>query len=78
MEKAAWMLKYGTTKFLPHHMNYVLVEVWEDFKVSDGNIIMDRFVKTNLPPLIPTNLTKNNQACDNSIQVSSGSKAEEI
>ena len=68
------MLKYGTTKFLPHHMNSVLVEAWEAFKVSDGNIIMDRFVKKNLPPLSPTNLTTNTQACDTFIQVSSGAR----
>ena len=23
--KAKWMLKYGTTRFQPHHMNYILV-----------------------------------------------------
>ena len=58
MAKAAWMLKYGTEKFLPHHMNYVLVEAWNAFKVSDGNIIRDIFVKTKLPPLIHTNSKK--------------------
>ena len=26
--KAKWMLKYGTTRFQPNHMNYVLVETW--------------------------------------------------
>ena len=25
--KSVWMLKYGTTKMLPHHMNSILVEV---------------------------------------------------
>ena len=24
--KTKWILKYGTTRFQPHHMNYVLVE----------------------------------------------------
>ena len=31
--KTKWMLKYGTTRFQPHHMNYVLVEAWDAFKV---------------------------------------------
>ena len=31
--KSAWMLKYGTTKFSPHHMNSVLVEEWDLFKM---------------------------------------------
>ena len=26
--KAKWMLKYGNTRFQPHHMNSVLVETW--------------------------------------------------
>ena len=41
--KAKWMLKYGTTRFQPHHMNSVLIESWEAFKVSHGNIIRDSF-----------------------------------
>ena len=48
---------------MPHHMNSILVEAWDTFKVSAGNIIRDRFAKTNLPPLSPTNLTTNIQAC---------------
>ena len=27
--KSTWLLNYGTTKFSPHHMNSVLVEVWD-------------------------------------------------
>ena len=42
--KASWMLKYGTTKFLLHHMNYILVEAWDAFKISDRKIIRYRFV----------------------------------
>ena len=41
--KAKWMLKYGTIRFQPHHMNSVLVEAWYAFKVSSGNIIVDSF-----------------------------------
>ena len=37
--KSMWMLKYWTTKLLPHYMNSILVEAWDAFKVSaiDGN-----------------------------------------
>ena len=45
--KAKWMLKYGTTRFKSHHMNSVLVETWEYFKVSYGNIIRDSFAKNS-------------------------------
>ena len=76
--KASWMLKYGTTKFLLHHMNYILVEAWDAFKISDRKIIRYRFVKKKILPLISQNLTTNNQARDESIQVSSVTKNEEI
>ena len=33
MANSAWLLKYGTTKFPTHHMNYVLVEAWDYFKM---------------------------------------------
>ena len=46
--KAKWMLKYGITRFQPHRMSYVLVEAWDAFKVSYGNIIVDSFAKTCL------------------------------
>ena len=59
-------------------MNSVLVEAWDDFKVSAGNIIRDISTKTMLPPLIPPYLITNTQACAASIQVYSGAKAEEI
>ena len=76
VEKAVWMLNYGTTKFLPRHMKYVLVESWDAFKISAGNIIRDIFSKTNLPPLVSPGLTTNTQAYAASIQVSSESKAQ--
>ena len=59
-------------------MNPILVETWDNFKVSAGNIIRDSFVQTNLPLFIPTDITKNNQACAASIQVFYGAKYEEI
>ena len=71
MPKAKWMLNYGTTRFQPHHMKSVLVEIWEAFKVSSGNIIRDRFSKTRLPPLISPNMITNTQSCVASVQTSS-------
>ena len=65
------MLKYGTTRFQPHHMNSVLVEAWDAFKVSSGNIIVDSFSKTCLLPLIPPNMITNTQAMVASVQTSS-------
>ena len=65
------MVKYGTTKFQPHHMNDVLVEAWNAFKVASGNIIVDSFAKTHLPPLIPPNIITNTQAMVASVQTSS-------
>ena len=56
--KAKWILKYGTTRFQTHYMNSVLVETWEAFKVSAGNIISDSFAKNYPPPLIPPNMIK--------------------
>ena len=73
--KSACILKYGTTKMLPHHMNSVLVAAWDFFKFSVGKVIRDSFVK-NLPPLIPSDLTTYNQVCDVSAKVSSGAKSE--
>ena len=65
------MLKYGTARFQPHHMNSVLIETWEAFMLSDGNIIMDSFAKCHLLPLSPPNMITNTQVCVSSIQTSS-------
>ena len=73
--KSACLMKYVMKRFSPHHMNSALVEVWDAFKMSARNIIRDRFAKNILPPLIPTDLTKNAQACAAFVQVSSGEKA---
>ena len=66
--KAKWMMKYVTSRFQPHHMNYVLDETWEAFTVSAGNIIRDRSARTQLLPLIPPNMKTNTQVCVTSIQ----------
>ena len=37
--KSAWILKYRNYFFKSHHMNSILVEAWNAFMVSAGNII---------------------------------------
>ena len=59
--KSAWMMKYFTKTFLPHHMNSVLLEAWDAFKVSAGNIIREIFMKTKLPPPLPHPSLLNNK-----------------
>ena len=71
LSKAKWMLKYGTTRFQSRHMNSVLVEAWDAFKVSYGNSIVDSFNKNHLLPLSPPNMLTNTQACVASVQTSS-------
>ena len=61
---------------VPHHINSILVEAWYAFKVSAGNIIRDRFVKTKLLLFIPTDLTMNTQTLSASLQVYYGAKYE--
>ena len=63
-------------QLLIDHMNSVINEEWDVFKMSAGNIIMYSFTKTKLLPLIPPDLTTNIQACAASIQVSSEAKDE--
>ena len=59
---------------LPCHMNSILVESWDAFRVLSCNIIREIFVKTKLPPLSPPKLTVNTQDFPASVQVSSGPK----
>ena len=72
------MLEYGTAKILPRHMNSVLVESRDAFKVSTGKIVRDSFMKTKLLPLSPLGLTTNTQACAASVQISSVPNTTEI
>ena len=73
------MMKYGMKKFQPHHMELILVEAWDAFKVSVGNIVRDSFIKKKkLFPLSTLNFSTSLGACVASAQVSSGSKAEDI
>ena len=68
ISKAKWMVKYGITRFKPHYMNTVLVEAWDAFKVSSGNIIVNSSAKTHTLPLSPTNMITNTQAMAASVK----------
>ena len=46
-----WMRQHGTLKLTLSHMNYVLVETWESFKLSSTKITQKDFKKTRLLPL---------------------------
>ena len=72
------MMKYGTKRFLPRHMNSILVEAQYNFEVSGGNLITNIFVKTKLLLVIPTNFTTNTKVFVSSNQVFSGAKSEDI
>ena len=74
--KSEWMLKYRTANFSPHHMNTILVESWDAFRVSSGKVKRYNFVKTKLFPLSPPESNINIQACAASAQVPSGAKYE--
>ena len=54
---------------LPHQMNSILVEVWYGFKAYPGNTIRERISKTNILPLIPSNLSTNTQEYVSSVPV---------
>ena len=55
------MRHHGTLKFTLSHMNYVLMEKWEAFKLSSVKITHKYFNKTHIYPLSPTNTGTNNQ-----------------
>ena len=70
------MLKYGEKIILPHHMNSILVEAWDAFKVSTRKLVRDRFVKTKLDPLSIPDFTTQTQAYVASVQLFYGAKDE--
>ena len=69
------MLKYGTTKILPRHMNSILVVAWDSIKVSERKLIRNSFAKTKQTPLRTPDLTTNTQECSTSVQVTSVTKS---
>ena len=55
------MSHYVTLKFTQPHINYVLVETWEAFKLSSTTISQRYFEKTNLPTIYPPDICTNHQ-----------------
>ena len=56
-----WMRNNETLKFTTAHTNAILVETWEDFKISSASMSHDAFNKTHLPPLYPPDQDMNIQ-----------------
>ena len=46
-----WRRKHGNLEFTPDHINYFIVEIWEDLKISSDSITHDDFKNTNILPL---------------------------
>ena len=72
--KVEWIMNYGKAKHLPPHMESILEEAWDVFKVYSGITITYRFIKAKLPPPSPIYFSTNTQACVSSVKVSSRSK----
>ena len=73
-----WMRYHGTLKFKRYHMNSVLVETWEDLKLSSATITHKAFKKTHLLPLYPPDIETNHQYCLAGTKQSNREKADEI
>ena len=58
-----WMSHHGTLKFTPTHMNSILVETWEAFKLSSATITQKYFNKTHLLPRYLSYISTNDQDC---------------
>ena len=57
-----FMSHHVTLRFIPPHMNSVLVETWESFKLSSTTITHKSFKKTHLLPLSLPDIGTNHQA----------------
>ena len=73
-----WMRHHGTLKFITAHMNSVLIEIREDFKLSSMTITHKFFKKTDFLLLYPLDIGTNHQDCPASTQQSNLEKADEI
>ena len=72
------MRHHGTLKFTPAHMNSILVETWEAFKLSSAKITQKAFKENPPPPLSPLYTGTNHQACLASTQQSNREKVDDI
>ena len=73
-----WMRHHGTLKFITSHMNSVLIEIREAFKISSKTITQKFFKKTHLLLLYPLDIGTNHQDCPASTQQSNLEKADEV
>ena len=73
-----WTIHHGTLKFSLPHMNSVLVETWEAFKIPSATITQKAFKKTHLPPLYPADIGTNQQDHLAGIQLSNRDKDDDI
>ena len=73
-----WMRHHGTLKFTRAHMNSVLIETWEAFRLSPVTINQKGFKKTHLLPLDPPDIVTNHQSCIAGTQNSNREKEDEI
>ena len=72
------MSNRGTPKFMPSHMNDVLVETWEDLNISYISITQGAFKKTHRIPLFSSYQYTNLQDLLEATKISIGQKSDEI
>ena len=72
-----WMSNHGTLKALAH-INYIVVEKWEYFKLLSASITKDACNKTRLIPLFPPYQDTNTQSFLADAQTPKGKILEEI
>ena len=75
-----WMRHHGTLEFTPAHMNSVLVETQEVFKLLHYHPKKhpEIFQEETPPPLPPTDIGTNHQACIAGTKQSNREKADDI
>ena len=72
-----WIRKYETLKCTKDHMNYILVETWEYFRLSSSTITQEYIKKKNIIPLSQPEKGKNNHDFLADTQTSKAQKADE-
>ena len=77
-ERMKWMINHGTLNFTPSHMNDVLVETWEAFKLSSDTTAQEDFNKTHLLHFLLPDKYTNHQYFLAATQTSKDQKSDEI
>ena len=73
-----WTRHHGTLKFIPAHINSVLVETWEAFKLPSATTTQKAFKNTHLLLIYPPDIGTIHQSCLAGTQQSNREKAGEI